>query len=178
MSAQSGIFVVADLSGPLAEQVAAVQRANDPRLALLWAPHVTLLGSSGCGPILPDTPVPELHAALGPIARRTPPLELRFGPPERFPGRDIVALPLDAHGPLRALHDALRSTDLRTYRARYPFTPHCTLTMYPPLDRARERRLLAFRVSEPFVIDCLRVLLTRPPQPARLLLELPLEGGA
>jgi 2'-5' RNA ligase len=176
MTVETGIFVVTELTGTLAAQVAAIQRANDPRLALLWPPHVTLIGSSGSGPILADTSVDELEDALRPIANATSPIELAFGPAERFPGRDIVVLPLDPHGPLRNLHEALRAARLRAHRARYPFTPHCTLTMYPPLSRERERRLLALHVSEPFVVDRLRVLLTRPPHPPTLLLELSLGG--
>jgi 2'-5' RNA ligase len=177
MSDKSGIFVVAELTGDLAARIAAVQRKHDPRLALLWSPHVTLLGSSGAGPFLPDTPVDELRSALLPVAQSTAPVTLAFGHPVRFPGRDIVVLPLDPHGPLRELHEALRASRLRTYQARYPFTPHCTLTMYPPLSRERERKLLALRLPEPFVVDRLRILLTRFPQPAKLLLDMPLGGG-
>jgi hypothetical protein len=177
MAALSGIFVVAELPTVLSQPIAAIQHEHDPRLAALWPPHITLLGSSGVGPIVSDTPVSELDALLGPVAAATHPITLAFGAPHRFPGRSIVVLPLDPHGPLRTLHEALRSSGVRTHRARYPFTPHCTLTMYPPLSRTRERALLALRFGTPFVLDRLRVLLTREPQPAKLLLELPL-GGA
>jgi 2'-5' RNA ligase len=172
----SGIFVVADLSGTLAERVTAIQREHDPRLISLWPPHVTLIGSSGSGPILSDTPVDELRRALTPIVSSTPALTLAFDPPYRFPDRDIVVLPLDPHGPLRELHERMKKSGLRMHSARYPFTPHCTLTMYPPLSRARERQLTALRFAEPFVLDRLRVLLTRAPQPVKLLLELELQG--
>lgn len=174
MAAPAGIFVIVELTGALAEQVAAIQREHDPRLAALWPPHVTLIGSSGAGPILADTPVDELRTKLGAIAARTPPLTLAFGAPQRFPDRDIISLPLDPHGPLRALHEQLKLAGLRSHQARYPFTPHVTLTMFPPLSREREQRLLAVRVAHPLIVDRLRVLLTREPQPAKLLLELPL----
>src|SRR5689334_10967385 len=167
----AGIFVIVELAGDLAAQVAAIQREHDQRLAALWPPHVTLIGSSGAGPILSDTPVDELRTKLGAVAMRTAPMTLAFGPPERFPDRDIVVLPLDPHGPLRTLHEQLKLAGLRSHQARYPFTPHVTLTMFPPLARPREQRLLAVRVAAPLVVDRLRVLLTRPPQPAKLLLE-------
>jgi len=171
---QKGIFVVAELGGELAAQVSALQRAHDPRLAALWPPHVTLIGSSGAGPIMADTNTEQLRETLGAVAACSPILTLPFGLPYRFADRDIVVLPLDPHGPLRALHERLRLTGLRMHRARYPFTPHCTLTMYPPLSRRREHQLLAVRAVEPFVIDRLKVYLTQEPQPASLLLELPL----
>lgn len=176
VSTLTGIFVVAELVGPLADQVASLQRAHDPRLAMLWPPHVTLIGSSGAGPILADTSIDDLRATIGVVAARTRPITVEFGKPLRFPGRDIVVLPLDPHGPVRALHERLRMSGAQTYSARYPFTPHCTLTMFPPLSREREQRLLAFRATEPFAIDRLKVLLTRDPQPAKLLLDLPLSG--
>lgn len=178
MSSLSGIFVIAELSGSLASWVGAIQRAQDPRLAALWPPHITLIGSSGAGPILADTTVDQLKEKLGAVAARTAPIDVAFLPPYRFPGRDIVVLPLDPHGALRTLHEGLKGSGVRTHQPRYPFTPHCTLTMYPPLARERELRLLALRFEEPFVIDRLRVVLTREPQPAKLLLELPLTGTA
>ena len=172
----AGIFVVIDLTGQLAAQVAAVQREHDPRLAALWPPHVTLIGSSGAGPILADTPLEELRVKLGAVAAHTPPLTLAFGTPQRFPDRDIIVLPLDPHGPLRAFHEQLKLAGVRAHQARYPFTPHVTLTMFPPLAREREQRLLALRFAAPLVVDRIRVLLTREPQPAKLLLELPLKA--
>jgi hypothetical protein len=50
--------------------------------------------------------------------------------------------------------------------------------MYPPLSRERERALLALRFGEPFVVSRVRVLLTRFPQPAKLLIDLPLGPAA
>jgi 2'-5' RNA ligase len=174
----TGIFVIAELTGELADQVAAIQHANDRHLAALWPPHVTLIGSSGAGPILANTSIDTLRTTLGAVANRTAPMRLMFGPPHRFPDRDIVVLPLDPHGPIRALHEQLMlSVGVRNmFPARYPFTPHCTLTMFPALSRARAQRLLGIRVTHPLIIDRLRVLLTREPHPAKLLLELPLGG--
>lgn len=174
MAEPSGIYVIAELAGELRESVAAVQRAHDPRLAALWPPHVTILGSSGAGPILSDTPPDELRDVFAPVIERSAPLTLRFGAPYRFAGRDIVVLPLDPHGPLRALHEALRASGVRTHQARYPFTPHCSLTMYPPLSREREQQLLSLRFDAPLRVDRLRVVLTRLPQPARLLFDVEL----
>jgi 2'-5' RNA ligase len=169
-----GIFVVFELTGTLASEIASVQRKHDPRLAALWPPHVTLIGSSGAGPIIASTPLEELRAQLGGVAARTDPLTLQFGAPQRFADRDLVVLPLEPHGPLRKLYEDLKGSGVRSHQARYPFTPHCTLTMYPPLTREREQRLLAMRFEQPVLIDRLFVYLTRDPQPAKRLLELPL----
>ena len=59
----NGIFIIAELDGAIAERVHALQARFDPKLAAELPPHVTILGSSGAGPIAPDTTVAELWRA-------------------------------------------------------------------------------------------------------------------
>ena len=172
-----GIFVIAPLGGEAGARIAELQRRYDPKLAALSAPHLTVVGSSGVGPVQPGTTEAELRAALAPIARETPPLALRFGPPCRFMQTDIVSLPLDPHGPLRDLFERIRASGLRFGPVRFAFTPHATLSYFPTLDRRRERELMAERVTTPAVVDRLELSLTQDPQPPRRLFELPLTGG-
>jgi 2'-5' RNA ligase len=176
MAPSFGIFVLAELPGDAGAQVRAIQQKFDPKLARLTPPHVTLVGSSGVGAIPTDTPVARIREALAPIAASTAPMELPFGLPHRFMQTDIVSLPLDPHGPLRALHERLARSGLPFKPARFQFSPHCTLSFYPTLTPQRERELLALRVTVPARIDTLQVYLTRDPQPSTLLLELPLGG--
>jgi 2'-5' RNA ligase len=174
----NGIFITAELTGPVGMQVSELQRRFDPKLANELPPHITLLGSSGAGPITPDTPIAVLRAALAPVGAAMPPLQLTFQPPLRFSGREIVVLPIDPHGPIRALHERLKTMGLSYAAARYPFTPHCTLSFYPQLTPDSLRVLMAIRVVEPFLVDGLRVYHTRAPQPPVHLLDLPLTGSA
>jgi hypothetical protein len=88
----------------------------------------------------------------------------------------IVVLPLDPHGPLRILHDRIATSGLSFQSARFTFSPHCTLSLYPTLTRESERELLAIRINVPAVIDRLIVYHTMDPQPSKKLLELPLLG--
>jgi hypothetical protein len=46
-----GIVVIAELSGSVAERIHEVQERYDPRMAAELPPHLTLIGSSGMGPI-------------------------------------------------------------------------------------------------------------------------------
>jgi 2'-5' RNA ligase len=176
MSASFGIFVLAELPGEAGAAVRAIQERYDPKLARLTPPHVTLVGSSGVGAIPTDTPVDRIRAALEPIAASTPPMRLPFGVPHRFMQTDIISLPLDPNGPLRALHERLARSGLPFKRSRFLFSPHCTLTFYPTLTPQHERELLAVRVSAPAIIDTLQVYLTRDPQPSALLFSLALTG--
>lgn len=155
-----------------------IQLRYDPKLARLTPPHVTLVGSSGVGAIPTDTPVERIRAALAPIAASTAPMQLPFGAPHRFMQTDIISLPLDPHGPLRALHERIARSGLPFKRSRFLFSPHCTLSFYPTLTPQRERELLALRVTAPAIIESLQVYLTRDPQPSSLLFSLPLGGPA
>jgi len=160
--AKSGIFVFAPIGGDVGARIAAVTRQYDPRLAALdQAPHVTVAGSSGMGPIAPDTTREELDATIAPIAASTPPITLRFGRPTRFMQTQIVVLPLDPHGPLRTLHERLKTSGLRAARPRFYFTPHVTLNLYRELPPELLISLLAERFDEPVTIDTLEAHLTR-----------------
>lgn len=173
----TGIFIIGEIRGELGDRLAEITARYDPKLARSKPPHLTLTGSSGLGPLPPDLPIAEIAARLEPVMSTTGPVELRFGPPERFMQSTIVILPLDPHGPLRVLHDRVGASGLPFGRARYTFTPHVTLSLYATLSRDALRELMETRLPEPFLLGALQIYLTRDPQPARKLLELPLRGN-
>lgn len=173
----SGIFIIGEIRGELGDRLAEITGRYDPRLARSKPPHLTLTGSSGLGPLPPELSVAEIAGRLEPVMSSTGPIELRFGPPARFMQSTIVILPLDPHGPLRVLHDRVGASGLPFGRARYTFTPHVTLSLYATLSREAVRELMETRITEPFLLEALQIYLTRDPQPARKLLELPLRGG-
>lgn len=170
----AGIFILGEIRGELGERLAAITAKYDLKLARSKPPHLTLTGSSGLGPLPADLPVTEIAARLEPVVTATGPIELRFGVPARFMQSTIVSLPLDAHGPLRVLHDRVGRSGLPFGRARYTFTPHVTLSLYATLTRDALEELMQLRVTDPYLLDALQIYLTRDPQPARKLLELPL----
>jgi len=174
---QSGIFILVNLQGELAEKVHAIQERYDPRMANFAKPHFTLIGSSGAGPIAADTPIDRLREVLDPIAWTTPPLTLHFERPLRFMQTNTFTLPLDPHGPLRELHDRIKRSGLTFAQSRHAFTPHVTLSHYRTPSEAEARELLAVRITEPFVVDHLAVSLTEVPSLPRELFELELIGN-
>jgi 2'-5' RNA ligase len=172
----AGLFVLGAIEGPAAESIHALQRRVDPKLAAAHRPHLTLVGSSGVGPIAPDIPLARVRAVLTAIAARVAPIPLVFGAPTRFMQSEIVSLPLDPHGPLRQLHDRLASSGLAFGPVRFTFTPHVTLSFYPTLTRARAQSLLAVRVVEAAVLSDLIISATDDPLPPRVLATIPLGG--
>ena len=172
----NGIFILSELPEEIGERIRTLNERYDPKLARYKPPHITLTGSSGVGPIPPSVDVEELRNRVEPITLATPPITLHFQPPQRFMATDIIVLPIDPHGPIRILHDKLVKSGLPFTRARYTFSPHATLSLYPALDPRSLRELLSTRIPEKFVIDAIQLYHTRDPQPSRMLLELPLAG--
>lgn len=173
----NGIFILAELHGEAAKQIAEINARYDRKLAGAKLPHVTIAGSSGVGPIPHSVTAEELERRLRPVAESTRPLELAFGHPVRFMQSDIVVVPLSPHGELRALHDRVATCGLPFARARFSFTPHVTLSLYPRLGGETMKQLLSVRIAGSCVIDTLQCYHTRDPQPARKLLELTLSGS-
>lgn len=171
---KSGIFIIAPVGGIVGERIVELQRIHDPRLLKLGPPHLTLAGSSGIGPIAPDTTAEELREKLEPIARDTEPLSLKFGRPTRFMQTEIVVLPLDPHGPLRTLHERIKTSGLRAAPPRFYFTPHVTLSLYREQPRESLAALLAERFDEPMLLDRIECHLTRDTGESRHLITLPL----
>ena len=174
--ARNGIFILVNLQGELADRIHEIQKRYDPRMANFARPHFTLIGSSGAGPIAADTPNERLHEVLDPIAASTEPLSLHFERPVRYMQTNTFALPLDPHGPLRALHDRVRRSGLSFARSRHAFTPHVTLSHYRTPTDAEAKQLLSVRIDDPFVVDHLVVSLTEEPNKPRTLFELELMG--
>ena len=174
----NGIFILAELPPDIAERIRAINERYDTKLSRSRPPHITLAGSSGAGPIPPSVTVEEMRTKLEPITSDTPPITLSLQPAQRFMQTNIIVLPLNAHGPLRVLHDRIVTSGLPFTPARYTFSPHVTLSLYQSLDAQAIRELLKTRMPEPFVINAIQLYHTRDPQPSRKLLELSLTGGS
>ena len=174
---KSGVFVVAELSGAAAEQVLAVQRWADPRMAAGTPPHITLAGSSGAGPMPAGTPAARIRELVEPITNDSAPITVRFERPHRFMQTEIIVLPVDPHGPIRTLHERIANSGLEFERPRFAFSPHATLSFFPTLTPAMERRLMAVRILEPVVLNSIQCYVQVEPSAPRLLLELALRGS-
>lgn len=166
-----------ELAGPARARVLEVQRWADPRYASESPPHVTMVGSSGAGPMPIQTTRDAIRELVEPITLDTAPIAVELLRPHRFMQTEIIVLPIDPHGPLRTLHERIRSCGLDFERPRFPFSPHVTLNFYPKLTRDMEKKLMAVRVTEPALLTSVKFWLTIEPQPARLLLELELNGA-
>jgi 2'-5' RNA ligase len=151
-----GIIVMSEIRGRVADRLREIQRDHDPRMLAELPPHVTIAGSSGMGPISPETTDEALRAALQAVAGATARFAVRLQPPTRFMQSTVVVMTIDPNGPIRALHERIKSSGLSYEPARFTFTPHVTLSFYPELARDRMRELLRVRIAEPIIVDSIQ----------------------
>lgn len=171
-----GIVVMSELEGAFAEHLLAIQKRFDPRMAAELPPHITITGSSGMGPIVPETTDEELRRALEPVAAATEPFSVRVEPPTRFMQSTVVVMQIDPNGPIRALHERIKQSGLRYEQPRFTFTPHVTLSFYPELTRERLKELVQVRFAEPIIIDSIQAYRALDLTRTRKVLDLPLAG--
>ena len=171
-----GVIVMSELRGPLAERVLQLQRRFDPRMAAELPPHVTISGSSGMGPILPSVTDGEVRSALESVAAATARITVVLQPPMQFMQSNVVVMQIDPNGPIRALHERIKSAGLAYESARFTFTPHLTLSFYPELTRDRLRELRGFRVDEPVIIDSIQAYRAVDITRTMKIADLPLNG--
>ena len=171
-----GIVVMSELEGAFAEHLLAIQKRFDPRMAAELPPHRTITGSSGLGPIAPETTDEELRRALEPVAAATEPFSVRVEPPTRFMQSTVVVMQIDPNGPIRALHERIKQSGLRYEQPRFTFTPHVTLSFYPELTRERLKALVQVRFAEPIIIDSIQAYRALDLTRTRKVLDLPLAG--
>src|SRR3954468_17488739 len=105
-----GVIVMSELRGPLVERVLELQRRFDPRMAAELPPHVTIAGSSGMGPILPSVTDAEVRSALASVAAATARIPVMLQPPMQFMQSNVVVMQIDPNGPIRALHERIKSS--------------------------------------------------------------------
>ena len=173
-----GIVIVAELTGALASRVHAVQERFDPRMAAELPPHLTLIGSSGMGPISVHTDTERLREALIPAAQSTAPMTLHFEAPMRFMQSNVVVLPIDPNGPVRELHESMaeriRAAKIVTERPRFTFTPHCTLNFYRELKQGELKELLAMRFDDEVALEKIQAYRATGPRGTQRIIELTL----
>jgi 2'-5' RNA ligase len=100
----------------------------------------------------------------------------------RFMQSKVVVLPLDPNGAVRALHeriaDRIRAAKIVNERARFTFTPHCTLNLYRELPPEELRNVLAARFDEPVLVDAIQAYRATSTSSSKRLFTLPLAARA
>ena len=118
-----------------------------------------------------------MREALTRVCETIAPLDFVFGAPERFPATNIIMLPCRCMGRCGGCMIASRTAGCRLRAPKFAFTPHCTVHFFRTMTDEAWQRARRFRVRAPIRVDRIQAYVTREPQPATLVCEIPLGGG-
>lgn len=135
------MFIVLGIDEPMRTQVIHLRKSCEDAFRASLPAEITLTGSSGVGPLMPDQTIEDIATALDRVAADAPPLQAEFGPMMRFPGTDLFVLTLRDETPFHALHDRLLRSGLQFKPSAFPFKPHCTISSNPVTAEEAVRRL-------------------------------------
>lgn len=130
-------YVVVELPEELWQPILELRRKYEPWRAKLPV-EITLLGSSGTGPIQEGTDrelvIREVERVL---AGSAPPI-VQFDSINVFPSTGLYHFAIKDSTGLIELHEKLRGVSLPLSQSLFPFTPHCTLCDLSEFDGNRE----------------------------------------
>lgn len=119
-------FIVAEIPEPVRSEIQSIRDFFATPTATLPV-EITLLGSSGIGPIQAGVPVKVIEEQIERLCSTVSPWKVSFSEIRVFPNTSIAYLaPSDRSG-FDFLHNLCRESKLPAYPSRFPYNPHCTL---------------------------------------------------
>lgn len=125
--------------------------------------EITVIGSSGVGPIAQDQDPDELFKVIDEIAASTPPIIVSFDKAHRFPGTDIVVMKLKDDAVIRSLHQRFVDSGIKFQNSDFPYEPHCTIRSKSPLTDQEMEKLSNLKIEGSFTLQTLSVYRMPPP---------------
>ncbi len=150
-------YIVLEIPSPVREVVQSMRDSLGTPAARLPI-EITVAGSSGIGPIPPETNKRDTEDRLKLALKGLKSFQTRFQEARRFPNTNIFYLKPKERRPFDRIHEALKITGIPFGSNPWPYNPHCTLRGGPMNDRATAEEILNLPVpKEHFVIDMLSV---------------------
>ncbi|MCC5807810.1 MAG: 2'-5' RNA ligase family protein [Opitutales bacterium] len=126
MKFEHNVYIVMDLSDPLAGAVMRLRERFDARLAGIPV-EIGVAGSSGLGTLENDQDPDHVFGILNDLARGIRRFELSFQSLTSFPGTQWHYFePMDP-APFVRIHDSLKKSGIVFKPSPYPYTPHCSV---------------------------------------------------
>ena len=133
METKHNAYVVLELPELFAGRITAFRKRYDPDGARLPA-HITLLGSSGVGPIQPGTTVRKIENELKKKLASIEPIRFQFQEICCFPETCIYWLRPNREEVFARYHRVLSTMDVNCLDSPHPYRPHCTLSTREKLE--------------------------------------------
>jgi hypothetical protein len=123
-------YVVAEIPEPTRSEIQALRDSFSTPTALLPV-EITLLGSSGTGPIPVGTSISFIQEQIDSLLSTVSSWEVSFSEIRIFPNTSIVYLAPTDRQPFDHCHKILRYSSLPTLPSKFSYNPHCTLRSGP-----------------------------------------------
>ena len=160
-------YIVAELSGGAAAWVQKVREAFEPAIAHM-PQEITLAGSSGVGPIALGQALTDVSHKLERVVAGKTHMLFRFLGIGRFENTDIFYAQPEQEI-FDELHTAIKTSGIVFENSPNPYTPHCSLKGFTPLQPEQRGQLEALTVpSGIFGIESIAIYEMDAMQPHRL----------
>jgi 2'-5' RNA ligase len=156
MTTRFASYVVAEIPKPVRSKVQALRESFGTPTALLPV-EITLLGSSGVGPIPAGTSIRAIQEQIDFLFGRIAPWDVTFAGIRVFPETAIAYLAPVDRSCFDRVHAMLRDSTLPHTESPFSYNPHCTLRSGPATPGELSRILEHPFPGEPFRIDTISV---------------------
>lgn len=171
-------YIVAEIPEPVRSAVQTLRDEFASATAKLPV-EITLVGSSGVGPIPVGTDLSLIATEMARIFAIVPPFEVSFAGFRVFPGTSLVYLCPTDRTPFDNIHETLRYSNIPFSQSAFPYNPHCTMRSGAALP-VNEVNLMCQRdfPTSPFLIEVVSLYdLNRDTLECRLLHQIDLKSG-
>jgi len=121
-------YIVLDLPDAVSREIQQIRKDLDPERANLNA-EISLIGSSGVGVISPGQPFRRVFNEVDRVAAEFEPFTTGFIGVDCFAGTGICFFVMDNFEIFNNIHRRLGEADIHYEPVRFPYQPHCTLTL-------------------------------------------------
>ncbi len=156
-------YIVLELPEPTANTIHKIRAEQGDNFQASMPNEITIVGSSGVGPIAQDQDPDELFKVIDIIAASTPPITVSFDKVHRFPGTDIVVIKLKDETLVRSLHQRFVESGIKFQDTDFVYEPHCTLRSKSPLTNHEMEELSRLKIEGSFTLQTLSVYAMPPP---------------
>lgn len=160
-------YIVAELSGEAAAWVQKIRETFEPAIAHM-PQEITLAGSSGVGPIALGQTLTDVSRKLEQVVAGKTDMLFRFIRIGCFENTDIFYAQPERET-FDELHAAIKASGIVFENSPHPYTPHCSLKGFTPLQPDQREQLEALDVpSDIFGIESVSIYEMDAMQPHKL----------
>jgi 2'-5' RNA ligase len=156
-------YIVLDLPKSIASTIHKIRAEQGDDFQASMPNEITVVGSSGVGPIAQDQDPDEFFKIIDEIAATTPPITVSFDKVHRFPGTDTVVMKLKNETLIQSLHQRFVESGIKFQDIDFAYEPHCTLRSKSPLTDQEMEELSKLKIEGDFTLQTLSVYAMPPP---------------